>query len=251
MGKKNKKDPLVVYWSPYCSVSNQYQRLLTDNKLQRLMHNLIQRKSKNPIVPNSANLQNSGYQACPAVHELVNNTYIMSSPFDLDIFLNLNGEIIKNNQSSQYFTERISSFDNSFCIDLHLGILLFSEESINIELMHPYMNKTAYLELGFLTSAKYDIGRWLRPIPLIYQLWDDVRNFKVSKGDALAYIKFNTDRDIVFKQFEITEKIIVQAEACIDNKVFLPFQSLSTLYEKFIKSGFRASVLKEIKSNLL
>jgi hypothetical protein len=215
------------------------------------MHDIIQRKEKNPSIPNSENLQTSGYQSCTALHELVKNTYILPSPFDLDVHLTTNGEIIRNNSSAQYFLERVSSFKDSFAVDLSLGILLFSESSVNIEVTHPYMNKTSYTDLGFLVFAEYNISSWFRPVALIYHLWENVRNFKVLENEPLAYIKFKTDKKIIFKRFEITSKIENQVFACIDYKFIKPHQPLKKLYASFIESGMQKLVLKEIKENVI
>jgi hypothetical protein len=207
--KKNQEE-LIVYWAPYTIKEQHYHRLLVNSNLKSLMHDIIQRKEKNPSIPNSENLQTSGYQSCTALHELVKNTYILPSPFDLDVHLTTNGEIIRNNSSAQYFLERVSSFKDSFAVDLSLGILLFSESSVNIEVTHPYMNKTSYTDLGFLVSAEYNISSWFRPVALIYHLWENVRNLKFWKMNHLPILNLKLTKKLFSKDLKLQAKLKIR-----------------------------------------
>jgi hypothetical protein len=61
-----------------------------------------------------------------------------------------------------------------------------------------------------------------------------------------------TDKNIVIKQFEYTSKLYNYSGSCVDGTIlFGNNQTLLSRYNRFIKTGMRKKVLKEIKENLL
>jgi hypothetical protein len=251
---KNTKEPLIVYWAPHAIVEREHQQLLLDLKPKPLMTDIHKRRAKNPVVPRS--LQNNhdphgnGYQMCAALHTFAHNMFVLYSPFEVTVNLDINGSIIPDDYTS-FFQERISSTENAFSVDFDIGFAMFCEEELYVTLMPPFSHQTNQPQSGYITFVNFDISSWFRPFVLIYQLWEGVRSLKVDKGEPLAYLKFNTDRPVELREFSVTPEINHMLAACADHKKLLPFQTMQELYERFHNTGMYKRVLKEIKKNLI
>ena len=248
---KNKKEKITVYWSPWSIPEKTAAMMLLDFKPKSLMSDIQKRKAKNPIIPLSLSVEGGNYQSCSALHTFAKNMFILKSPISAEIELDENGTIIKDSAISGWFLERISSIENSFSLDLDIGWLFFSEETLSVEITTPYMHKTTYQDYGFTPAAQMDISSWFRPVPAIFQLWENVKKIKIQENEPLLYIKFNTDKEIEFKRFLITPAIFNKSIACTTHKRTFKFQSLEKLYKMFHSNGLRDQVLKEIKENLV
>lgn len=245
------RSSITIYWSPWATLDGEIHQTLLDLKPQSLLTDLRNRKPNNPQIPLTNNIIASGnYQACSALHTLAKNMFIFRSPLNVSVDLDHTGAIIPSRYSG-WFSERLSSIENAFCIDYNLPFLLFSEDSVDLTLTPPYMHKTKQTDFGFLTAASFDISRWFRSIPAIYQLWEGVNHLEILENEPISYIKFNTDKQIIFKQFKLSPDVIKTVRACQDYKMAKPAQPMYKLYDLFTRTGVRDRVLKVIKDNVL
>jgi len=247
---KNKKEKITVYWSPWSIPEKTDHMMLIDFKPTPLMLDIQKRRAKNLKIPSTNFVAGGNYQACSALHTFIKNMFILKSPISAEIKLDENGTIIDSDLSI-WFVERMSSIENSFSVDLDVGWLFFSEETLGLEITSPYMHKTTHQDYGFTPAAQMDISSWFRPLPAIFQLWENVKELKIQKDDPIFYIKFNTNKEIEFKRFVITQSIFNKTLACTQYKNNFKFQSLEKLYKIFNSNGLRDQVLKEIKENLV
>jgi hypothetical protein len=248
---KNKKEKIIVYWSPWSVPERTAKMMLIDFKPISLMSDIQKRRAKNPTIPQSISFEGGNYQACSALHTFAKNMFILKSPISAEIELDENGTIIRDSAFSDWFIERISSIENAFSVDLDIGWLFFSEETLSVEITSPYMHKTAYQDYGFTPAAQMDISSWLRPVPAIFQLWENVKKIKIKENEPILYIKFDTDKEIEFKRFIITPGIFNKSIACTEHKKNFKFQTLEKLYKMFNSNGLKDQVLKEIKENVI
>ena len=246
-----RNDDLEIYWSVWCNTNVSSDRILLNLEPKPLISDIIKNKPKTIKIPNSNRLQPGNYQSCTALHEFTKNAFILKSPIHAKVMLNDNGEIIEDDQTSQFFNERVSSIENSFSVDFDMGMIFFSKESVNITITHPYMHKASFLNDGYVVSGKYDVSKWFRPIPVIYQLWNGNKSLHIEKDSALMYLFFETEKRVKLTQFDITENIIKYAQACMRHKIVRPFEPLSKLYQKFEETGLRRLVLKEIEKQVI
>jgi len=252
--KKNKLEPIIVYWAPHAIPERDAQQVLLDFKPRPLMAEIHKRRAIDPMRPQS--LQHdyepfgNGYQLCAALHTFANNLFVIKSPFEVMVRLNEEGQIIPDNYSA-FFHERVSSTRDAFSLDFDIGFLLFCEEPLSVTLMPPFAHRTKQPESGFLTFVDFDISSWFRPFVLIYQLWEGVRHLYIDKDEPIAYLKFNTERPVEFREFTVSPEINHIASACADHKKILPFQSMQELYCRFKRTQMDKRVIKEIKKNLV
>ena len=254
----SKKEPIVVYWMPHTIPDYQYNMLLLDNlTFKSVMRDISTRRAKNPKLPVSQKWQvedmaRGSYHLCTALHNLVDNVYYLESPFDVDIKLDENGTILRTQNSYEnWFRERGQTIENAFNLDFLAEMSLFCEEPLEISYTPPYLHQTTQTSYGFVSSVKFSISSWFRPIVCIYQLWPGVKELKIKKGEPFVYVHFHTNRPIVFKQVQMTETIMSISKACLTHKFSHKFQPLEWMYKKFNEKGLKESLLKEIKNNVL
>jgi hypothetical protein len=246
-----KTSPLIIYWA-ICAVENSAHRtLLADIHFNSVMKDISKRRAKSPKVPRSKNyLAQGSYHLCTALHNLSDNMFFLNSPFDIDIELDNEGQIIPSKRS-EWFNERGQTMDDAFNLDFDYEIHLFSEDPVEITLTPPYLHQSSIPKYGFVSAVKWDISSWFRPVVLIFQLWPGVRELRIKQGEPLMYISFNTERQIVFKQFRQTPTVRQISTACLEHKFLFQFLPLKKMYDKFFRQGLRDDLLKEIKNNII
>jgi hypothetical protein len=248
----NNSNTLTVYWSPYSIPEKLYQQILLDIKPLSLLNEVQRRRAKDPVIPRGQNKPQGGnYQSCSALHTLAKNTFVILAPFDVTLFLDSNGVISDGTTHPYWFEERISSIQNSFSVDFDMPFIFFSEKSVDVKITPAYMHNLSYANTGFVVPGQFDISNWFRPMPIIFQLWEGKKVLSFSKGEPLAYISFDTDKEINLKQFNLTNDIYNQTIACTEHKLFSRFQTMEQLYNKFNRTGLKKIVLDSIKNNLI
>jgi hypothetical protein len=250
---KNKK-PLIVYWSPFTTLLDQYSHILLDLEPVSLKSYILKSKPVNPKIPFpifEKGIEPGGYHICSAMNELVKNIFIIKAPFSCHVDLDQNGNMLDSSTPFDFFEPRISSFENSLNVDLILPYIFFSEESLDLTITPPYMTRTVQQSYGFLAAVKFNIGKWFRPMIMTYHLWPGIFSLYIEKNEPIMYLNFNTDRPVILKQFKLNDHLLSQAQACMKDKKFHTLQPMNLLYDRFIKTKMNKIVLKEIKENLI
>ena len=252
---KEEQEEVVVYWSPHSNMNRRHQQDLLDIAPRSLMSDLQKRRAIDPKMPPASHVRQNthpgNYHMCAALHTLAKNTFIARAPFSADISLDEQGTILENQMYNGWFSERVTSLEGAFAVDFDVAYLFFSEEPLEITVTPPYMHKTKQAEQGFVSSVAFDISSWLRPVVLIYQLFEGVNKITIEEDDPIAYLTFNTKKKVVFKAFKHTADIEDQVQACLGYKHIKPYEKMEDLYEQFRKTGMHERVLKEIKANLI
>jgi len=254
----NKKDPIVIYYGFHSTLRNQYEATLLNLSPKSLMQYILKQRS---IINNTlhreprSDISSPGYHVCPALHDLADNIYIVNSPFDIDIKFHDNNFIDRSYGNAGYcLSDRFGSFSDSMSADFVYELLMFSEEELEISITPPYMHNTLLSNYGFTSAAKLNIGKWFRPIPIIFHSWPGVKELKVKKDEPFIYINIenNENRKIIFKEFIETEELKKIVHNIATHKDLIQgFQPLKALYEIFSKSSMKNRILKEIKANLV
>jgi hypothetical protein len=248
-------DTVIVYWTPWASPQMEHRQVLLDTRPRSVSSYIQKMRAKNPIIPkvniyNPKPIMHGNYQACSGWKTLGKNLFSIHSPIDVDLELSDEGNVFQS-KNSDWFSERVSSFDDALSVDMDLGYLFFSEDPITATLTSPYMHQTNQFKYGFVTPAEFNISYWFRSWAIIFQLWEGVKSLQIKNDEPIAYIRFNTDKKIEFREFKLTPTLINAAIACQDYKLFKQFEPLSQLYNRFCRTSLRKRVLNEIKANLI
>jgi hypothetical protein len=248
-----KKKPIKVYYSYVTELMASDDQVLFNFKPESLMSDIKKKRVKEYRPLNTEEeISSTGYHVCTALHEMLDNAYILKAPFDAEVYLDNTGAIIRSlGKNNYFFGNRMPSFENYKCVDFKLSLVLFSEEDLDISLLPPFFHKGQQPEYGFLSFGKFNIASWFRPVPVIFHLWEGSDRLYFNEGDPIGYINFHTNRRIQFEQFQMTPNIQSIVDATLKFKYLSMFEPLSKLYERFRGSGMRDRTLKEIKENII
>jgi len=247
------KEPIIVYWAPEASVEKEHQQIMLKNYLSPVMLDIQKRRNKKYFgMPNlSDGFNGNYYHMCTALHELTKNLFYIKAPFDVNVDFDDSGKIKDGQMYFRWFKNRVTSIEDAVSADFLINYMFFCEEPLNVSITPPYLHQTSQPEYGFVASVKWDIGSWFRPFIIIYQLWENKKSIYFKQDDPIAYLKFETDRDIIFKEYRVNETILNIAGSCLQHKVVLPLEPLTKLYERFTQTSLKKRLLHEIKNNLV
>jgi len=194
---------------------------------------------------------------CPAVVDELKNIFVIKSPVTLGVEvkrdrLNVAGQSIPFAQSF------LGNPQGRFGImQMSLGYLFFAEKSLLATQLPPYYDHNGYTEKTFSISASYDIGRWFRPVckpSFIFK--PKIETIEIKEGDALAYIKFNTQEKINLIEFDDPRINLLNEQnpaiiCAMLKKQSEGILSLAKCYEYFEQYKMRRRILKLIKQSKL
>jgi hypothetical protein len=244
--KKNNKEPIVVYWAPNVMYWNLFY---PDPK--NLFESLVEQKNNDR--------GNNTFFSCPAFGNKTKNTYVYHFPMDVEYewdFSNKENKIFKpvndKNPFIGFNISRPATINNSPQIELNLFYLFFCEEPLEATFSAPYFSKPNYTKYGSVTPGTMDIGQWFRPYTTEMTLWDEKGTINFKNEEPLFYVEFLTDRPVILKRFNTTEKILECAQACSRSATEWSARiPLIDRYKRFNDSKMNKIIIKEIKDNLL
>ena len=237
----------VVYWTPWGNKDSVYRVNMLCEEPKPIIKTL-------PKTTKDVNFNGrfGNYKSCTSFQNLYKNTFVVNSP--LSSYIKIGGSVEEPYFESENLNSwmlRSSSFDNRYMVDADFFWLFFSEDDIEMEQTAPYLHNPVASEYATVASGSFNISKWIRPFPFTYILWENNNELKVKENDPAFYLKFNTEKKVELKRFELTDKIRNIAIEMELYKQIRPKSSFTDLYSRFTKSHTNKIVLKEIKNNLL
>jgi hypothetical protein len=234
---------LVIYWAP-----NYEQNDIDWNMLYQEPINLLDDlKSKRD--PDS---REDNYLYCPAFKDFTKNIFVFKNNLKSEFYFDKIGRLhaVGDNYISAS-NARPNNIMNSKMLEMTLGWMVFSEESVMAEFTPPYFTQAKHMQYGSLIPGAFDIGSWFRPYNAEIQLWPGVERFVLEEDDPIFYLKINTDRNVVLKKFVMTKELKELANGCITSpKIFGRFWTLPERYKTFKNSKTNEKILNIIKKQL-
>ena len=199
------------------------------------------------------------YARCPSFIEIYNNTFGLKSLFSWDITFNNNNDnplINPNNFTPQDFLNKQLFIRDLTTRTVSITIPYFfltREDSLEMEYMTSGMENNSFNETAILINGKLDIGQYARTLDCA---WHARKNeFKMDVGDIYAYVKFRTDKKIIFKQFlwnnDIQEAVHGLSIQRGTQEAFRNFKPLKAYYKEQQRMKVKERTLKLIEENLL
>jgi hypothetical protein len=128
--------------------------------------------------------------------------------------------------------------------------IFFTEEpSLNVTFYeYPFLEDNNITTRCIPVAGQYDIGRWFRNTEFAFYLKKDYNEFKINRNEIYSYIRFHTDKKIVFKQFRFNDTLKSYTEDSFALTFGHYFKTLTEFYNCFKNKKL---ILKEIKKNLI
>lgn len=231
---------IVVYWA-------------TNTLLDRQTKINMMLEPPKPLVsmlPKS-NGNKNGYRSCSAGKDFWKNTYAIINPADSYVKVSGETEKLVFDKNDGFWLAEPSGLINTYRVDYDFSWLFFSEKSVKVQQLPPFLHNTSAAKNGRISAGSFDISKWFRPINLTYLLWENSNELYLKKGEPLSYLQFLTDEKIVLKQFELTPELRDIMVQVVNWKAYYPHEPLHILYERFTRGNRHKRILKLIKENLL
>jgi hypothetical protein len=193
---------------------------------------------------------------CPAVSNKFKKTLIFKISLDFAYEYDFLDQNKKINPISDYslstFIQREQSIQSGPIIDIALRYILFADEPLNVSFTSPFFHEPKYTKYGSLIPGEFDIGQWFRPFNAEIQTWKQKGNIVFEKDEPLFYAELKTDREIILKQFSLSDKLYDYMNSCVETTtMFGKGQTLLSRYTRFKEIGMREKILTEINKNLI
>ena len=237
------KDKVVVYWS--------------DQTPQNIMGEL----SHFPFGEKAlkyTNLGDTQIERCPSFKAVCENTYVVRSPKDFEVtFTDDRKGITWNfpflydyliNVKDCFYWRDDYSFSFFFS-----QMLLWCEEPLVVEQRHPLLCDGDLAHKTHLYGGEFDISKWFRPIENAFRVTNNEEKLTVNRGDVCYFLKFKTDKEIVFKQFKHTPELERLMLECLKTRnVSKSFHSsIANYYNLFASRNMNKRISKAVKEALL
>ena len=244
-----KQEELVVYWAP--SYGNTSQSDIDWSILYNEPISVMSDMKKD--VNKNANANT--FLICPAYKDLFKNTFILSSSL---------GTHLKINEVTQEFESQLENYvggsrsrDETTLLNrphlrLNLGWAIFAEEPVVLEVTAPYFSGAKHMRYGTLVPGTYDAGSWFRSANPEIVLNKDETEFVLEDNEPIMYIRFLTDKKIVFKRFIMNQEIQRIEGSCVQHpRVFGRNKPLSERYAVFNRTRMNKKLIQLIKNSLI
>lgn len=179
------------------------------------------------------------HMKCPAFVDFVKNTYVIKSPIDIEIFSDRKeksmqvGGIIE--KLGKFVVNRIDDVGEGcpLAISLPPAYIFYSNDDIEIETLHAFMEINDSLSNVMLVPGTFNISKWIRSIDFTVEIKNENEPVKIKKGDVLFYVKFKTkdDSKVELERVAHTEELKYVAKACFSVKQHIRNVPLKTLYK--------------------
>lgn len=163
---------------------------------------------------------------CPAVINLESRYFMIRCPFDLNLefvrdkdgrpaMRNLNGDMsgIRANKMREKLhitAEHEWRYPGVPSLQLELPYVFIADEPVYMNQVAPFMHYQKTPFPGTIFGGRFPINVWPRPLMWAFEWHDTSKPLKVSRGDPLFYVQFETmpqDRSVVVSEAEVTPEL--------------------------------------------
>jgi hypothetical protein len=237
-GRKKIMNEIIVYWS--CGE----KEWLRASEPESVYKNLIK----------NTNIQNDKANMCPAFKSHMSNIFSLKSMYSYEFSRDPITKVVTTDLYDQKFFNKhvdIRSQDSELISFVHDLIFFTEDETLEMSAgMFPFMEDNNITKNCIIFPGKIDIGKWFRSFDFAFYFKNGINSFKIEEDEIYSYIKFHTNKKIIFKQFIMNDKLIKYSKDILDAKSSrkIKFRNLSNYY-KMLKH--KKYIIEEIKKNII
>lgn len=228
-----------IYWA---SIEEEWQRAEEPESVTKIFYKKGIHETQN---------ENLNVNMCPGFNTNLKNLFALKSIYDYNFKIEDN-QVRSTMYDQTFFNNHINirSIEKRAFSLMDQRVFFTDYDSLDLTLYeYPFLEDNNITKNCLLIPGKFDIGRWFRPSEFPFILKKDAEEFKIERGEIYSYIRFHTEKQIIFKQFYFTEQLRTYMWDCVKmNRHCGPFSSLPNFYKNF---KLKPLILKEIKANLL
>lgn len=174
---------------------------------------------------------NAGYKYCPATNHYVSNTFLIKSPFSINLnFKNGKLDFVDTSLNAE-LSKQLIRLDNPSLwhnenrpilqMDLFQGFV--ADEPVWVEITMPTMDSKTRRLPGRTIPGEFDVYSWQRGLSFAFEWIESDRPLIIEKDDPLYYVRFHsTDPSDKFKIIKIdyTDELNKSRVRCENSKFF-------------------------------
>jgi hypothetical protein len=183
--------------------------------------------------------KNVVFLKCPAHTDFMKNTFVFKSPIDINLDMEVTDQIAKvwcdnldqsivNKIIDMRFLSLTESGSSPYPI---LGIdflnVFTCDQPMMITVTPAHLHFNDFTEKASVIPGTYDISKWTRPVECAFEVKSNKVKIAIKKGDALFYIKFNSDTSVKLNRVSMPWDEI---DVCAKLRAKEPFKPLKHRY---------------------
>ena len=214
-----------IYWTPLDDGTPEMQILFAEPE------NLFKHLQKTRT--------GSVHMRCPAFVDFIKNTYVIKSPFNIQIYVNRKTKSLKINGVpetiiNKFIINRIhmSGEKSPAVLTLPPSYIFYSDDDVQIETIHAFMETNDSVSNLMLIPGTYNISKWIRAVDFSFEVKNDIKIIDIKKDDVLFYVKFKTKNEskVELERVPMTVELNRAMLSCVYVKNSISNLSLKTLY---------------------
>lgn len=170
------------------------------------------------------------YKHCPAFSQYVNQTFVINSPFDLELSFSENKvRIVKSSLDKSEYEKNITVDIGQYPIiqmELHIGVV--ADAPCSIEVFGPFFSPSQKDSTYRVIPGSYDIFSWQRFLNFAFEWTDLEKNITIKRGQPLLYMRFrskNINEKFQMLRIEMTDELLAAVKRCQSSKLFMKGKS--------------------------
>ncbi len=179
--------------------------------------------------------QNLGhYKHCPAFSSYISQTFVIKSPFDLELSFNENKVRVLNSSLDKSEYEKNLTVDigqyPTVQMELHIGIV--SDAPCTIEIFGAFFSTNEQDLTYRVIPGTYDIYSWQRFLNFAFEWTNFQKNIIIKRGQPILYMRFrsrNLNEKYQMVRIEMTDDLLAAVKRCQSSKLFLKGKSWSLM----------------------
>jgi hypothetical protein len=156
------------------------------------------------------------------------------------------------NHPYDFVSPRKCSLDGYSDIEPTYSWLFFASEPVVARFTAPYLPTVSPADDSLLVCGEFDIGQWYRPFVLNYMVPKHVPYLTILKNNPLFFVEFKTDKNIIFKQYEVNDALNTYSNKCLRSPVEVGRSyTLEPRYEWLNETITANAIINEIEKVLV
>lgn len=232
-----------VFWTPYPPYKT-YAEFVEGGDAEYVQ--VLTQEPENLLVKMAKERNGSPYIKCPAFQEYAKNTFIVASPYTVEItFDKIAGGYATDSLGQDFIDRHIFSREHQnqqgfpFLASIFPNLLFYAKEPVVIETQDSVVFSSTASRKFKVIPGKFDISKWIRPIELAMELQEHLTVLPIKTGDPLFSVKFITEANKPVKLIRVplTNELMRFVHGCDQVKKVRPnlkFKELYKLAENFL-----------------
>lgn len=181
------------------------------------------------------------FSKCPAFTRYFHNSFLIRSPIDINIFVDMDRKICNiEHQNQEFYDNNLHVRWEDFAegcdpiVSLAIDYVFVTDDDVVIESAGlPMLNTPLHNNISCVPGT-FNIHKWVRPVDFTFTVKDWTKPIQIKRGDPLYMIKFRTpnENSVDLTRVETTEKLKTTLRGTNKSRTIIGKQSLTSRYNQ-------------------